>query len=74
MSKGNLRKRSMRVCGHRTSIALEPEFWLELERIAAQRGLSLPRMIAHIDETRVKTPDGPSLASAVRVFVLVNRV
>jgi predicted DNA-binding ribbon-helix-helix protein len=74
MSKGNLKKRSMRVCGHRTSIALEPEFWLALESIARARGLSLPRMIAAIDETRIKTDDGPSLASAVRVFVLQNRI
>jgi len=73
MSKGALQKRSMRISGHRTSIALELEFWTALEAIAAARELSLPRMIGQIDDTRVKTEDGPSLASAIRVFVLINR-
>jgi predicted DNA-binding ribbon-helix-helix protein len=74
MTNSTLIKRSMRVNGHRTSIALEQEFWDELERIAKDRRLSMPRMIAHVDDARAKTPDGPSLASAVRVFVLHNRL
>jgi len=74
MTKGALKKRSMRIAGHRTSIALETEFWEALERIAAERSMSLPRLLASIDETRVKTEDGPSLASSVRVFVLQNRI
>jgi predicted DNA-binding ribbon-helix-helix protein len=73
MAKGALQKRSVRIAGHRTSIALEPEFWEALVRIAAQRQTSLPRLIAEIDDARAKTDDGPSLASAVRVFLLQNK-
>ena len=71
---GSLLKRSMRIAGHRTSLALEQEFWGALERIARSRGTSLPVLIATIDETRAKDSPDASLASAVRVFVLENRI
>jgi predicted DNA-binding ribbon-helix-helix protein len=75
MTKGALKKRSMRIAGHRTSIALEDEFWTALEAIALARSLSLPKLVASIDTTRAKDDeDAPSLASAVRVFVLQNRL
>lgn len=73
-AKGALRKRSMRIAGHRTSLALEPEFWAGLERIARARAQTLPVLIASIDETRGKDSPDASLASAVRVFVLEHRV
>jgi predicted DNA-binding ribbon-helix-helix protein len=72
--KGALQKRSMRIAGHRTSLALEPQFWSALERIARERGASMPLLIASIDERRGKDAPEASLASAVRVFVLENRV
>ncbi|KPL51417.1 hypothetical protein ABB55_03555 [Prosthecomicrobium hirschii] len=59
-------KRSLTIAGHRTSLALEAEFWDGLEEIAAQRSLTLPRLIAEIDRTRTAT----NLASAVRLAVL----
>jgi predicted DNA-binding ribbon-helix-helix protein len=63
-------KRSLTVGGHRTSVALEGEFWQTLEDIATRRGISMPRLVAEIDEVRShKDP----LASALRVFALVNR-
>jgi len=71
---GSLLKRSMRIAGHRTSLALEQEFWTALERIARARGSSLPVLIASIDEARAKDTPDASLASAVRVFVLENRI
>lgn len=73
-SGGGLQKRSMRIAGHRTSLALEQEFWAGLERIARARSTSLPMLIASIDERRAKDAPEASLASAVRVFVLENRV
>lgn len=63
----------MRVAGHRTSLALEEEFWVALAAIAGRRGKTLPVLIAEIDEQRAKTRPEASLASAVRVFVLENR-
>jgi predicted DNA-binding ribbon-helix-helix protein len=74
MSKGALQKRSMRIAGHRTSIALEAEFWQALEVIARSRGVSLPSLIASIDERRASGAPEASLASAVRVYVLQNKV
>lgn len=73
-TKGALLKRSMRIAGHRTSLALEQEFWTALERIARSRSQTLPVLIATIDEQRGKDSPDASLASAVRVFVLENRV
>jgi predicted DNA-binding ribbon-helix-helix protein len=73
-AKGALLKRSMRIAGHRTSLALEQEFWSALESIARARSQTLPVLIASIDETRGKSSPDASLASAVRVFVLENRV
>ncbi|MGK7867800.1 ribbon-helix-helix domain-containing protein [Falsiroseomonas sp. E2-1-a20] len=64
----HLRKRSFRLAGHRTSVALEPEFWAALEALAAARGLSLAALVAGVDAAR-PDPDLP-LASALRVQAL----
>jgi predicted DNA-binding ribbon-helix-helix protein len=61
-----LRKRSVLLSGHATSIALEPEFWSVLDRMAKAEGLSLAGLIGRIDEAR----DGRGLASACRVAAL----
>lgn len=61
-----LRKRSLTLAGHATSVALEPEFWAVLERMAAQRGLSLAGLLAGLDAERGERP----LASACRVAAL----
>jgi predicted DNA-binding ribbon-helix-helix protein len=60
-------KRSLTIAGHRTSIRLEPAFWDGLKQLAAQRGLSLPALIAAIDEQR-----SAPLASALRLAVLAH--
>ena len=62
-----LRKRSLSLSGHATSIALEPEFWAVLEDMARSRGVSLAQLIIGIDETRGERP----LASACRVAALL---
>jgi predicted DNA-binding ribbon-helix-helix protein len=61
-------KRSFTLAGHRTSIALEPEFWEALERIAAARGLRLSALVAALDAERA--PEQP-LASMLRVHALL---
>ena len=60
-----IRKCSVSIAGHATSISLEADFWLALKAIAARRGVSLNALIAGIDSRR----DG-NLSSALRVFVL----
>lgn len=72
MTDGTLQKRSMRIAGHRTSLALEDDFWKALERIASASNVSLPVLIAAIDDKRAKDTPEASLASAVRVFILLN--
>ena len=59
-------KRSLTIAGHRTSIALEPEFGEGLEALATRRGLRLAVLIEQIDAAR----QTPNLSSALRVAVL----
>lgn len=61
-----LRKRSVQLSGHATSLALEPEFWAVLEEMAAADGVSLAALIVRIDGGRSERP----LASACRVAAL----
>lgn len=61
-----LRKRSLNLSGHATSLALEPEFWSALEAMAAERSVSLAALVAALDDGRTDRP----LASACRVAAL----
>jgi predicted DNA-binding ribbon-helix-helix protein len=47
-----LKKRSLLLAGHATSLALEPEFWAVLEAMAEAEGLSLAGLVARIDVDR----------------------
>lgn len=61
-----LKKRSFSIAGHRTSVAVESEFWAVLEREARRIGLSLSAFVAQIDAARGTRP----LASALRLAAL----
>lgn len=61
-----LKKRSVVLAGHATSVALEPEFWVVLDRIAAARDLSHAGFLTWVDQTRGKRP----LASSCRLLAL----
>ncbi len=61
-----LRKRSLDIAGHRTSVSLEDAFWNALRELAASEGISLAGLIARIDAAR----QGENLSSAIRVYVL----
>jgi predicted DNA-binding ribbon-helix-helix protein len=60
-----MKKRSVKILGHTTSVSLEEPFWLELKTIAREEGLSLNALIVKIDETRKG-----NLSSALRLYVL----
>jgi predicted DNA-binding ribbon-helix-helix protein len=60
-------KRSFSIAGHRTSVALEPEFWTVLEAAAQRRGETLAALVMAVDAAR--TAERP-LASALRVRAL----
>lgn len=62
----NLKKRSMTLAGHSTSLALEPEFWAVLDEMAAARGVTSTALIAEFDLNR----GDRSLASACRLAAL----
>jgi predicted DNA-binding ribbon-helix-helix protein len=61
-----IRKRSVRLKRHATSVSLEDEFWNELKRMAGAAGLSLAELIASIDAAR----KSDNLSSALRLAVL----
>ena len=61
-----LKKRSVSLAGHATSVALEPEFWAVLDQMAAARGLSLAGLVGELDAARGRRP----LASTLRVTAL----
>lgn len=63
-----LRKRSISLAGHQTSLALEPEFWTVMDAMARARGLPLAGLIRDIDEGRGER----ALASACRVAALAH--
>jgi predicted DNA-binding ribbon-helix-helix protein len=63
-----MRKHSLVIKGHGTSISLEDAFWTALRSIAAARNLPLAALVAEIDAAR----GTGNLSSALRVFVLQN--
>lgn len=65
-----MKKRSVSILGHQTSITLEEEFWEELKACAKRRGCSLNALIAEIDETRTAQGQTGGLSSAIRVYIL----
>jgi len=62
-----MKKISLSLSGHQTSITIEDEFVATLRDIAARRGTSIASIVRHIDDTR---RPGTNLSSAVRVWIL----
>jgi predicted DNA-binding ribbon-helix-helix protein len=63
-------KKSLVLSGHKTSVALEIEFWEALESIAKKNNLNIDSLIQKIDQNERKG----SLASALRVFILESLI
>lgn len=63
-----LRKRSLTIRGHRTSISLEEPFWAALKEVASARGASVTTLVAEVDAARGST----NLSSALRCIVLAH--
>jgi Uncharacterized protein related to arylsulfate sulfotransferase involved in siderophore biosynthesis len=61
-----VKKRSVMVGGHKTSISLENEFWEALREIAQSQQMPLSALLAAIKAEQRQN----SLSSAIRVFVL----
>ncbi len=66
-----IRKRSVSIAGHRTSVSLEQAFWDALKQIAVAEGRSVAAIIAGVDAGGIqKNRKKANLSSALRVYVL----
>jgi predicted DNA-binding ribbon-helix-helix protein len=64
-----IKKRSVVISGHRTSISLENVFWESLRDIASAKGRSVNQLVTDIDRQRTG-----NLSSAIRTYVLLDAV
>jgi predicted DNA-binding ribbon-helix-helix protein len=61
-----MKKHSVKIGRHATSISLEEPFWIALKELADEQAKALNQLIAEIDEAR----SDENLSSALRVYVL----
>ena len=62
----SVKKRSIVIGRHKTSISLEDSFWSSLRQIASERVTTVSQLIGMINAER----NGYNLSSAIRVFIL----
>ena len=67
-----MKKRSISLYGHQTSVALEPEFWAVIDAAVAQEGQSFASFIRHRDDERMEGGPTRNLASHLRVWCLAR--
>lgn len=71
-----LRRHSVRIADHPTSVSIEDAFWEEIKRAAIEDGISTTRLIELVDRDRTDgaSPDvpPPNLSSALRLYVLAR--
>lgn len=62
-----MKKISVIIAGrHQTSISLEEEFWLELQKISKEKSQTINQLVTEIDSKR----EHENLSSAIRVYIL----
>ena len=66
--KFKIKKRSVTIGNHRTSISIESEFWNELKVLSKHQNISLNKLILKIDNEKPK--DYGNLSSYIRVWIL----
>lgn len=67
INDNDIKKRSVVLNGHATSITLENIFWRAFVSIAQAQGKNTSQLLTEIDENR-----NGNLSSAVRIYVLRN--
>lgn len=60
-----IKKFSVRINGHRTSVSLEPIFWERMRLIAMKRKTTISSLVSELDSKSTG-----NLSSAIRIFVL----
>ena len=63
-----MKRRSIKIAGHATSVSLEDAFWKALREIAAQRRLTVQDLVTSI----YLEGKHDNLSSAIRLFVLAE--
>lgn len=71
--KSTIRKRSLDIAGHKTSVSLEDGFWSALKEIARYEGVTVFELATRIDKRRTAVSKS-NLSSAIRLFVLDHYV
>ena len=66
MQSAVIKKHSIKIARHKTSISLEDEFWASLREIAKGSGEHISQLLADINKGR----GSANLSSAIRLFVL----
>jgi predicted DNA-binding ribbon-helix-helix protein len=64
-ARARIRKHSVTIAGHSTSLSLEEAFWDALKDCARREGCSVNALVERIDRGRAG-----NLSSAVRVYLL----
>jgi len=67
MNPSEIKKRSVVLAGHRTSVSLENAFWEALRDMAVAAGISVNALVSRIDAER-----SGNLSSAIRTHVLLH--
>lgn len=62
-----MKKHSVTIRGHRTSISMEHVFWTTFRSLAKRSGMTANEAVEAIDANR---PEGVNLSSAIRCYVL----
>ncbi|MEP3653561.1 MAG: ribbon-helix-helix domain-containing protein [Litorimonas sp.] len=65
-----MKKRSISLYGHQTSVALEAEFWAVIDEAVAASGESFASFIRTRDDERMEGGPTRNLASHLRVWCL----
>lgn len=65
-----LEKRSLSLHGHRTSVALETDFWTVIDGKIQEHERSLAGFLAEIDDQRIAERSSLGLAAYLRVWCL----
>lgn len=66
----SLKKRSVSLYGHQTSLALEPEFWVVIDKYIEISEQSFANFIREQDDLRLAMSTNRNLASHLRVWCL----
>jgi predicted DNA-binding ribbon-helix-helix protein len=67
-----IKKRSIKIAGHKTSVSLEEDFWDALKAIAAAEGVSLSALVERTDAARADKAGADNLSSALRLYALAH--